>query len=168
MKMVLKHEGLSSNHKDDPGGKTKYGISLRFLKVTGTDVNQDGRVDEADVDCLTVDDATNLYRLMYWEPNRLYEIQDQNVASKCLDMIVNMGAFNANRAIQRAVRAALGLRLHEDGIIGSKSIHAINMCKPAILLAALKSESWGVYQVVMAKRPELESFHNGWKERAYS
>ena len=42
IKKVLKHEGGYVDHKNDPGGATKYGISLRFIRQSNTDLDLDG------------------------------------------------------------------------------------------------------------------------------
>ena len=49
IKVILKHEGGYSNDKDDPGGATDYGISLRFLQDHDIDLNGDGKVNEMDI-----------------------------------------------------------------------------------------------------------------------
>lgn len=41
VKVILKHEGGYVDHPNDPGGATKYGISLRFLQKNGIDLNLD-------------------------------------------------------------------------------------------------------------------------------
>lgn len=46
---ILKAEGGIVNDPDDPGGPTNYGVTLKTLKRLGHDLNQDGRVDIADL-----------------------------------------------------------------------------------------------------------------------
>ena len=47
IKKVLKHEGGYVDHKNDPGGATKYGISLRFIRKSNTELDLDG---DGDID----------------------------------------------------------------------------------------------------------------------
>lgn len=48
VQVVLKHEGGFVNDKNDRGGATKAGISLRFLQKENIDINNDGKIDEQD------------------------------------------------------------------------------------------------------------------------
>lgn len=173
---ILKHEGKVADHPNDSGGATSYGISLRFLCQTNDldddtwqdgDINRDGRINLDDVLGITPDDAAKFYRLYFWESSNYSRIQDQSIATKCLDLAVNMGNRWANRVTQRAVRATIGLKLKEDGIIGNKTIHAINMCPPDKLMIAMRAEAAGHYRLLLAKQPKFEVFINGWLNRAY-
>ena len=46
---TAKWEGGFVNHPNDPCGATNYGVSLRWLKDDGIDVNGDSRIDLADI-----------------------------------------------------------------------------------------------------------------------
>ena len=173
---LLLHEGGSVNHPDDPGGFTSYGISLRFLRQTADldgdswpdgDINRDGDINATDIRLLTKQDAEKFYQLYFWDPNKYERIESQDIATKLLDFAVNMGGRWANRIAQRAVRATIGIRLKEDGIMGNKTLHAINMTNPDKLLVSLRSEAAGYYRLIAAMNPKLQSFLRGWLNRAY-
>lgn len=172
---VLLHEGRYADHPSDPGGVTNFGISLRFLMQTGDldkdgwpdgDINMDGHINAEDVKQLTKEAAIRLYRMYFWDKNNYAKIEDQMVATKIFDLAVNMGSYAANKVAQRAVRAAVGLILYEDGVIGQKSILGFNMCKPDRLMVALSSESAGYYRSIRYKGSK--DFLSGWLARAYS
>lgn len=174
--IIFRHEGEYSDHPHDSGGTTKYGISLRFLYQTRNlddevfqdgDFDRNGIIDERDIHALTKDDAARIYERYFWEPNHYGDIKDQSVATKLLDLAVNMGSRWANTIAQRAVRAASGIQLKQDGICGSKTIHALNSCKPDKLLASIKSEAAGYYRLIVEKRPLYRTFLDGWLNRAY-
>jgi lysozyme family protein len=61
--VTLEYEGGYSNDPSDPGGPTKYGITIhdvrQYLKQNAT---------AADVKNLTVDQAKTIYRAHYWTP----------------------------------------------------------------------------------------------------
>jgi len=61
--ITLDYEGGYSNDPGDPGGPTKYGITIHdvrlYLKPQAT---------EADVKALTLNEAKTIYRRHYWEP----------------------------------------------------------------------------------------------------
>ena len=46
---IFKADGGFVNDPDDPGGPTNYSVTLKTLQRLGYDLNQDGRVDNADL-----------------------------------------------------------------------------------------------------------------------
>ena len=58
---IFKAEGGFANDPDDPGGATKYGVTLKTLKRLGHDLNQDGRVDIADLKQLSSTQAVQIF-----------------------------------------------------------------------------------------------------------
>lgn len=171
---VLAHEGYLSDDKDDRGGITNFGVSLRFLEKTGDlnkdsfpdgDINRDGTINSVDIKVLSRDDVEELYKLYWWDKNNYAAICDQDIATKIFDLAVNMGSHAAHICAQRAVRAAIGLQLVEDGILGHATITAINMCKPEILMPAIKSEAAGYYRSI--KAVSASKYIKGWLRRAY-
>ena len=164
IKLVLKHEGGYVNHHQDPGGATNYGVSLRYLQSIGEgDFDFDGDIDADDIKKMTVDDAKKLYWKYWWLPNKYDLIAYNDVAAKIFDLAVNMGSKQAHKIVQRSVRSASGEILVEDGILGIKSLQAINICESKALLPAIRSESAGFYRSL--NKP---AFINGWLNRAYA
>jgi lysozyme family protein len=156
---VLEHEGGLSENPSDPGGATKYGISLRYLQSENLDIDRDGDVDADDIRALTREQAVQLYRSKFW----MYEwVKDQSVATKLLDMAVNMGPKQAHKLLQ----AALGLQ--EDGVIGPETQHATNGAKPENLLRELRARVAAFYCKLVLHRPRLTVFLLGWMRRAVS
>lgn len=167
--VVLKHEGGFVNHPSDPGGATNYGISLRYLKSLGIelgDVDLDGDVDIDDIKALTPDKAKAIYRREWWDRYGYFKLPDI-VGTKVFDLSVNMGAKQAHRLLQRALRAC-GKEVIQDGVLGPKTLSAAHSSIPEALLAALRSEAAGFYRSLIAKKPELSVFETGWMNRAYA
>ncbi len=175
---IFKHEGFRSDNPNDRGGITQYGISLRFLlsatqvsnddNFLDGDINHDGVIDVNDIKAMSKKDAETLYRLYFWERNSYDLISDQSIATKIFDLCVNMGAIPANTIAQQSILAVLGLVLQQDGIMGIKTITAINMCKPNELMVALKANAACYYLSLIAKNPKLQVFKNGWLNRAFA
>ena len=168
---TLKKEGRLVDHRADRGGVTDYGISLRFLQglpdLDG-DINGDGHVNEADIRALRPSDVAHLYRKHFWDHYRLDEIHHARVAVKAFDLLVNMRSKPAVKILQRALRACNSPVL-EDGILGSKTLAAVNNIRDQLnLLAAMRSEAYGHYRLIIAADPTQAVFHDGWKNRAYS
>lgn len=172
--LILKHEGGLTDHKSDPGGITNFGISLRFLKDFPElgDIDGDGDVDAEDIRNLTVTEAMEIYNKVWWVTYKYGRIVDQTIATKVLDFAVNMGAKRAHILLQQALNKAFGLRLTADGVLGPATFSVINAIDDGAdeqrLLTAYCDEAWGFYQRLIAKRPELGVFKNGWRNRAYS
>lgn len=166
---VMSNEGTFSDHPHDPGGPTFWGISLRFLEATGTDIDKDGDIDEDDVRALTRADAIALYGLKFWKPLQLQRMKSQAVATRVLDMAVNMGNRRAVKILQKAVNALLGdddEKLKIDGKLGLKTFGATNSLDGVELMASLREKHGDFYRALVKKRPDLGVFLEGWLNRA--
>lgn len=160
--VTLKHEGGFVDHPSDPGGATKYGISLRFLQDVGVDIDRDGDVDADDIRELTIEQAKVLYYRKFWSRYDYGSLGGHKVAAKVFDLSVNMGPRQAHKLLQRALRAC-GARLDDDGILGPITRGAVRDADQDCLLVALRSEAAGFYRYL--RKPEFE---RGWLRRAYS
>lgn len=167
---VKRHEGGRVNHPSDRGGSTAFGLSLRFmtnLPALAGDVNGDGHVNADDIAALTIEDARLYYKVYFWDHYRLEDIIDQGVATKLFNFFVNMRSKTAALVAQRAAND-LGADLALDGVMGSRSIDAINALSPAMLLCCIKWRAWEVYRAIIAHDPEQGVFENGWRARAFA
>jgi lysozyme family protein len=151
---LLADEGGLVNDPADPGGLTKFGISQR-------------RYPHENIAALTKARARHLYYEDYWRPNGYARIRNGGLAKKLFNLAVNMGATQAHVLVQRALRAC-GMVLVEDGILGARTLRAIDAVHPDMLLAALRSEAAGFYRTLVALRPKQQRFLKGWLRRAYS
>jgi len=160
--LLLEREGGLVDHPVDPGGITKYGISLRFLKGVNP------KATAQDICVLTVDEAIRLYRQHFWQSCRLAELPE-DLATKMLLACVNMGAHAATLCLQRAIRTvACQALVHEDGRMGPHTISAALKLPQDFLLVALRAELAGHYRLLVARNPALSAFLPGWLSRAYS
>lgn len=164
---VLEHEGGWSDDPADPGGATKFGVSLRLLRDLGFDVDHDGDVDRDDVLALTREQAVDIFHREWWLKYDYGSLGSQMVAEKVFDLAVNMGPGQGHRILQRALRAAGGVTLLEDGVIGPKTWGAARAADPWALRVALRSEAAGFYRLLAAQKPSLAVFLTGWLRRAY-
>jgi len=158
-----------TNDPDDPGGATKWGISLRTLAKTNDlrfDIDGDGDIDIDDIKLADHDDAYNFYFRYFFKNTNYKYICDQGVTNKIFDTAVNMGHPQANRCIQRACRA-VGRYLVSDGKFGPKSLNAVNDLDNARLLTAFRSEQAAVYRMIITKKPMMGKYKRGWYRRAY-
>lgn len=170
-------EGGKANHKNDNGGPTNGGISLRFLKLVANsdlnrdgfgdgDLNRDGVVDIRDIESATHAQRAYLYETYFWQHYKLFNIKSQHVANRVFSIYVHMEPVDAGAVVQRACRANMQ-KLVIDGQVGSKTFACINACDPFALLAAMRSEQAAVYERIVAKHPDQRVNLNGWLDRAY-
>ena len=145
-----RNEGSTfSNVSSDLGGATKYGVSKRFYP-------------QVDIVNLTEEQAAKIWKDSFWTPNRLEEINDQEIANKLLNMI-----GNSNTAIKQIQIALLklGVRVKVDGVIGSATITAINSSNPIALLALFKLERIEYYLNIVDSKPDQLANLKGWTRR---
>jgi lysozyme family protein len=97
LRRLLTHEGGYSNHPADPGGPTKYGVTIgdyrRYIRADGS---------AADVKAMTVDEAKKIYRERYWNVMRCDELPS-GVEYAVFDYAVNSGVARAAKVLRRAL-----------------------------------------------------------------
>lgn len=120
---VVGIEGGYVNHKDDPGGKTRYGITEAVARKYGY---------MGDMRNLTVEMATEVYRRRYWEPLKLDDVLaiSPSIAFELFDTGVNAGIGRAAPWLQEVLNAfnrqqADYRDLAVDGDIGMLTIGAL-------------------------------------------
>lgn len=118
-------EGGFVDHASDPGGATNYGVSLRWLKEIGFDVNGDGDIDQNDIRALTPEAAQRLFLTHFWNASNL-SVLPQRIATAVYDANVNMGIRQSIIFLQSACNTFVGPRLLVDGIPGSRTAARVN------------------------------------------
>lgn len=159
--VILEHEGGFSDHSADPGGATKYGISIVFLKnlsLEEGDIDQDGDIDRDDIKALTVEDSKELYHKFFWSPLHLEGLDSEELQLHLFDHGVNAGTKTAVKLLQRI------LGLSDDGVIGSKTIKAANSFEED-LLEKYKEARRNYYDRIIASNLRLSVFRKGWFRR---
>jgi lysozyme family protein len=87
---IVAREGGYVNDPDDPGGATKYGVTIGTMRRLGLDLTGDGRVSVADVRALSRDQAVDIFITHYFERPQITELPTSLQAS-VFDMYVNAG-----------------------------------------------------------------------------
>ena len=154
VRFVLSNEGGYVNDKDDPGGETMHGISKRSYP-------------HLDIKHLTVDQAKRIFHEDFWQKNNYGEIMSQDLATKILDMAVNMGPVNAHKAVQTACNVVLNLKLPVDGILGKRTLNALNDAF-AIDMDLELYRAMCHYQANYYESIGHKKFLRGWLLRAFS
>lgn len=112
---IVAREGGYVNDPDDPGGATKYGVTIGTMRRLRRDLDGDGQVTARDVQALTRDEAEEIFIEHYFRRPRIAELPEP-VQASVFDMQVNAGA-NAVRILQKLL-TDMGLPCVADGVIG--------------------------------------------------
>lgn len=143
--LLLGHEGDFSDHADDPGGKTRYGVTEAVAREAGY---------RGDMRELPLDLAKRIYLEKYWKPIRADDLPP-GIRYAVFDGAVNSGPAQATRWLQRA------LGVEADGVIGPQTLAAayaqdMNALRLRILAQRLR---------FMASLPNWPAFSRGWARR---
>lgn len=142
---LLGHEGDFSDHKDDPGGKTRFGVTEAVAREVGY---------RGDMRELPLDLAKRIYLERYWNPIRANDLP-AGIRYAVFDAAVNSGPVQSVKWLQRA------LGVVDDGVIGPKT-----------LAAAAQQNADGLRCRLLAQRLRFlaglknwDSFGEGWANR---
>lgn len=150
--VVLRHEGVYSNLRGDPGGKTYFGFSTPFLRQYRLQPPSNEQEAEA------------LYKQFFWLP--IYEeVTSQNPATKVFDDRVNQGERPAHENAQRAL-VTCGHAVLVDGMFGDETLAALNAVDPDLFMKAMAEEQKASYLAWVAKDPARDGLRNGMLNRA--
>ena len=159
-KFVEKWEGGFCNDAADPGGATKYGVSLRFLRSVGYDIDGDGDIDIDDVKAVTKAKGKEIFRKHFW-PADFEKLSGSHprLAFAAYDCAVNMGIGWARRLVQCAVGVS------PDGIWGPKTWGAIKEAPDFIGVCNMIEFRKARYVELTKRNPSLKVFMKGWMNR---
>ena len=149
-----------SNNPMDSGGPTKWGITLRaYTSFVGH------MVFPIDIENLTEDQAKSFYFNKYWTPLNCTEITNEAIAVALFDTSVLYGVGTAALLAQEAL-SGLGNPLKMDGLLGDKSITALNATLPGTFIASFQKLILDRIHQVITLNPKNETFRAGWLNRA--
>jgi lysozyme family protein len=150
---VLKYEGGYVNNRNDYGGETNFGISKR-------------QYPNLDIKALDLETAIGIYYRDYWCKFLGDEINSQAVAEELMDTAVNMGWNRAGAFLQEALNLLTGSELLVDGLVGPKTIDAMNGYKcSAALVKVLNGLQFERYRDIVEKNPTQREFLRSWLAR---
>lgn len=156
-KQVIEHfrrwEGGFVNDKDDHGGATMMGITLKtYQKYYGKDKTAE------DLKNITDEEWLNIFEDGYWKPWKADEIKNQSIALLCTSMGWGSGVKTAIKKVQ----TTLGLKA--DGIVGPKTLAALNANPSAGVFRKLWVMRYNWFHDI-AKSGNNKKFLRGWLNR---
>jgi lysozyme family protein len=129
LRRLLAHEGGYTNHPSDPGGPTKYGITIhdyrRYVKPNAT---------AADVRAMTVGEAKGIYRRRYWDA-LCCDALPAGVDYSVFDYGVNSGIGRSGKVLRRIVGLPDSTHVVTDDVL-----RAVARRDPKALVAAINDE----------------------------
>jgi len=165
MSEVLIIEGSYSEHEDDSGGKTKYGITSWLAKQHG----YTGKM--KDMDWKT---AKKIYWNEYFHGHNYDQIQNFDIAFEVMEQAINLPTITVNGRkvlktninLQKAINLVSGRNIAVDGIVGSQTIKVVNSIDDTKLLhKTLNSYQASHYLMLYEKYEWAETFIKGWLKK---
>ncbi len=170
---IVGREGGYVNDPDDPGGATKYGVTIHTMRRLGIDLTGDGRVSAADVRRLTRDQARDIYVEHYFRRPGLAGLPEA-LQPSVFDMYVNAGG-NVVRVLQRLLNK-MGEPIAVDGALGPLTLaaaHRAAAAAPAHIADAYGIARRNYYYALADARPASRKYarrrdggKGGWIARA--
>lgn len=128
---ILKWEGGFANDPADSGGATNMGVTIGTWKQCGYDKDVDGDIDVQDLKQISRQDVRDRVFIPYfWNRWKADNIQSQKVANILVDWVWGSGAHGI-----KIPQRILGVKV--DGIVGQKTLNAVNFADPDELFDAL-------------------------------
>jgi len=152
---IFEVEGGYTNDENDRGGATNFGIThydaKKYLGYIG------------DMRDFKKSDAEKIYEKVYYRGNHIDKITDDRVALSIFDWAVNSGGKGIKKA--QIVANKFGANLIIDGIIGNKTLEAINAIDPEAFLKEYHEMQRTFYKNLAARDSSQEGFLKGWLNR---
>lgn len=159
---ILSFEGGFVNDKDDMGGATNKGVTISTWRKVGYDKDGDGDIDVADLKLITDKEAVNaVLRPHYWDRWKADQIESQSLANILVDWVWGSGAHGI-RIPQRM------LGVEQDGIVGRKTLAALNATDHRHFFEALQAERELFFHRIVAVKPSQKKFLKGWLRRLHA
>lgn len=154
IKKTLSFEGGFANIPSDPGGMTYRGVSRKAhpnwpgwrVVDSKQPLKHNQIIPELEPDVIA------FYKKHYWDKIRLDEVCNDAIAGFVFDTYVHSGGSGI-RMLQRAIG------VDDDGVVGAKTIHALNQTNIEILKNA---------RIVYVRSLNKPQFMRGWLRRIES
>lgn len=156
LQFTLRNEGGFVSNPLDRGHATNFGITTQtlseFLARPAT---------EDDIKNITMEQVRGIYQPRYWNQVAGDKLTYQAVATALFDMAVLQGARQAVKLAQRIAKVV------DDGMMGAKTVSAINALDPLTFITALSLASARFFASIVIRDNVQEVFLDGWLVRAY-
>ncbi len=159
-------EGGLADHKSDPGGVTKYGVSLRFLE--DYERTKQGRkvltevkifsVNRRSIVEMTKEQAKRILYNAFWLSPKIYKLP-LYLSIITYDYAVNSGSFYGVKVLQKAIGTKI------DGVIGNDTLTKAFQADIEKSAKLMLEERAKYYMRLCQQKPKLKVFRRGWINR---
>ena len=153
-RMLINEGGMVLHEvQHDRGGQTFAGIARNsWPHWAGWSIVDAGGTPHVDL-------VRGFYRTNFWNPMRLDDVANQDIARTLFDFGVNAGVKTAIKLAQVVVGAT------PDGQIGPKTIALLNMADPDLFLARFALAKLARYEQIVTRDRTQGKFLLGWVRR---
>ncbi|MDE6549798.1 MAG: peptidoglycan domain protein [Muribaculaceae bacterium] len=154
-----KSRGIA-NDPADRGGATMVGVTI----ATYRDYCKRKRLptpSASSLSKLSYSEWLEILKIMFWDRWQADQIADQRIAEMLVDWVWTSGSYGITLP-----QKLLGVKT--DGIVGPKTLYAVNARNPAELFESLKRERIAYTNRICRSRPANAKFHSGWIRRINS
>lgn len=156
--LIQKWEGKFSNDPNDKGGATMMGITLRTYTAYCRIKNTPCYPTISDLEDITTDEWDDVLKTMYWDKWQADLINNQSIANILVDWVWGSGIWGI-KIPQRI------LHLTEDGIVGYKTLYALNTANQKGLFQDIKAAREKFLWDIIERDPSQKRFIKGWLNR---
>jgi len=153
---IARKKGFS-NDPDDAGGETMCGITIatykRYCKTKGKP-----EPTVAQLKAITLTEWLDILRAFYWDKMKADQIRNQSIANLCVDNVWGSGT-----GYIKQIQLVAGVT--PDGIVGPKTLAAINGANQRQLFARLAEKRRTFYTNICISRNSNKKFLTGWMRR---
>ncbi len=151
--IILKWEGGFVNDPLDKGGATNKGVTLAtFQRVFGKNKTVE------DLKKITDEQWMTILKKFYWDKWKADFIFNQSVANLLVDWVWTSGVHGI-----KIPQQILGVQV--DGVVGQKTIDAINKSEPSALFKKIWIARRDFFNRIVERNPTQQRFIKGWLNR---
>lgn len=147
-----------SNDPLDNGGATMIGVTIgtyrSYCRYKGKKIPT-----VTDLKNITYKEWRDIIHCMYWSKWKADLINDQKVANMIVDWVWVSGQGIGIKRVQKI----LGVTV--DGIVGPKTIAAINMIDPNVLVKKVYDGRAAHFNAIVKAKPSQKKWLKGWMNR---
>ena len=154
---IQRWEGGFVDDPDDLGGATNMGVTIATYKVYRKRKGlSEPTVD--DLKHLSNNEWIDILKSLYWDKWKADQIKSQSVANILVDWVWASGNYGIKIPQQL-------LNVKVDGIVGPKTLEAVNSRDPRELFDMIKIARFDFIEDICRKRPANNKFKRGWLNR---